>query len=190
MVELLVLAAGGIQRLRERIEAVGDGGKLLRAGPRQPHPVIALLEIGEAAGDAGERVEHPPEQEIENGDDRDVHDQRHRAERDGVAPRPPRSRRAAPPRSRPSRCAAPLTTTGTSRLAIGGGDQRCKPRPARAHPASRRRSPTDGGTASAERWGVLHPDPHVAHQPQAASVRSNEEFLRRHLLLHQIPPPR
>src|SRR3954469_11897891 len=86
MVELLVLAAGGVERLRERIEAVGDGGKLLRAGSWQPYPKVALLEVGEAAGDAGERVKHPSEQEIKNGNDGAVHAQRHRAERDGIAP--------------------------------------------------------------------------------------------------------
>ena len=163
MVELLVLAAGGVQRLRERIEAVGDGGKLLRAGSWQPYPIVALLEVGEAAGDAGERIEHPSEQDIENGNDGDVHDQRHRAERDGIAP-DLRDLVARLRHDLDRADARPIDHHRHVAACDRRGDQRCKP-------AWRTLTPRRIGVA--DRWrhrergtlGVLHPDAHVPHQP-------------------------
>jgi len=86
MVERFVLAAQCVERLRERIEPVGDGGEFLCLWPRQPHSVIAPLKVGEAAGNAGQGIEHPAEKNIENADYGDVHAERNGSERDGVAP--------------------------------------------------------------------------------------------------------
>ena len=86
LVQSQVLGARRVERLRERIEPVGDRGELLRLRPRQPHLVVAPLEIGEAAREPGERIEHASEQKIEDRDDRDVDRNAERRRGQGVSP--------------------------------------------------------------------------------------------------------
>jgi hypothetical protein len=59
MVERLILSSRSIERMRQRIEAFGNGGELLRFGGAA-NPVIATFEIGETMSYSSEWVEHPP----------------------------------------------------------------------------------------------------------------------------------
>jgi hypothetical protein len=86
VVEPQILRPRGFQRLGQRIEALGDGGSSCGARPRQPHLVARALEFGETGGEPGERVEHPPEQHVEEADHRKVEHKRHCRERHRVFP--------------------------------------------------------------------------------------------------------
>src|SRR5258708_2550475 len=56
MVERLILSSRSVERMRQRIEAFGNGGELLRFWRPQPHPVIATFEIGETTSRGGGRI--------------------------------------------------------------------------------------------------------------------------------------
>lgn len=182
LVQSQILGAGGVERLRQRVEALGDGGKLLRRRPRQPHPVIALLQIGKAAAHAGERIEHPSEQEIQQDDDGDVHDQRHRAERNGVLPY---LRDLVVRLSHDLHRADPLAVDDHRDVTA-----RCPRSDERREPGGRapvaRGFGAGGRTTQHERRAgrVLHHDPYVAHQPQLRA-EVGQEFFRRDLLLDE-----
>ncbi len=180
MVELFVLGARGLERLRQRVESIGDGGELLCLRSRQPHPVIVMLEVGEAAGNPGERIEHPPEENIENADDGNVHAERNGPERDRVAPHfGDLVVRLGYDLDRAD--ARPVDDDRHVTACDRGGDQRREPRRHTIIPSgcSSRRMWPEGRAA-----GVLHHDPHVAHEPQLR-VEVGEEFFRWHLLLHE-----
>ena len=49
-----ILGPRAVERLRERIEPRRQGNKFTCFGDRQPHRVVPMLEIGEAARQAGE----------------------------------------------------------------------------------------------------------------------------------------
>ena len=182
MVERFVFGAQGIECLRQRVEPIGDGGELFRPRPLEAHPIIALFQVGEPVDDAAQRAEHPSEQNIENADDGDIHAERNGAERYGVAPHfcdlvagfrhdldRPDARRVDDDRH----------VTARDRRS----DQRREPRRCAIVP---RCVGGANGTAWRERraGGVLHNNPHVAHEPQLRA-EVGEKFFCRNLLLHE-----
>ena len=90
-IEPQVFRAHRLERESERIEVIGDGGQLAGMRLRQAHVIGLVLEVGEAGGKHGERIEHTAEQNIKQADHGDI-------ERDGhdpaSRPRCPRSRRS------------------------------------------------------------------------------------------------
>src|SRR4029079_9146667 len=64
-VQVAVLRAKGVERLRQRVEALRDCAELLSVGAGKTHTIVASLKIAQPGCELGQRFEHPAEQEIE-----------------------------------------------------------------------------------------------------------------------------
>ena len=71
-IELQVLRASGFERAGKRVEMIGDGGELPRLRAGYSHIIAVPFQIGEAAGERGQRAEHAAEQNVEDSDHRHI----------------------------------------------------------------------------------------------------------------------
>ncbi len=85
-IEPAVLVARGVERAGERVEALGDDGKLLDLRQSEPRGVVTVLQIEHAPREMRERVEHAAEHDIEDGEDQRVEREPHDGERGEVVP--------------------------------------------------------------------------------------------------------
>ena len=178
-----VLGARRFERLGERIEPIDQVGELLRLRSRQPHLVVPALEIGETLRELAERIEHAAEQEIQEGDHRDVEHQRGAAERQRVVPDlGDLVLRLGDDLDRADRLA--IDDHRHDAALDRRRDQRGEPR-RHVHVGAQSVGAADARTRrQRSAGGVLHDDAHVTHQPQLRGQIGEEPF-RRHLLPHE-----
>ena len=185
-IEPQVFRAHRLERKSERIEVIGDGGQLAGMRLRQAHVIGLVLEVGEAGGEHGERIEHTAEQKIKQADHGDIERDGYDPHRDRVVPDlgdlvggladdfdltdaaaaddhryVERLDRRVDQSCEPSRSRRALVRAST----VGPCRQRC------------------GGNSGTRR--ILHRDPHMAHRPQLRR-QGRQELLGRKLLLHEI----
>ena len=85
-IEAGVLLPRHIKRFGERIEAVGDDGKLLHLWGLQTRGVMAVLELQHAAGETAKRIEDAAEHHIEHAEDEDIEREPNQGERGEILP--------------------------------------------------------------------------------------------------------
>ena len=85
-VEPAVLVARGVERARQRVEALGDDGKLLDLGQPESRRVMAVLEAQHASGEMGERIEHAAEHHIKDAEGQRIEHKPHNGEGREIMP--------------------------------------------------------------------------------------------------------
>ena len=165
-IEPLVFRAHRLERESERIEVIGDGGQLAGMRLRQAHVIGLVLEVGEAGGEHGERIEHTAEQKIKQADHGDIERDGYDPHRDRVVPDLGDLVGGLADDFDLTDAAAADDHRHVERL-DRRVDQSCEPsrrrralvRESTVGPCRQRR----GGNSSVRR--ILHRDPHMAHRP-------------------------